>query len=247
VASAFWAVARRPRWIAALLLCLGIAAGFAGLGQWQLSRSFDNSGVQAPDTEVAVPLESIAQPQSAVTPAQFGRLVIVRGTYVQDDFTVITGRNNGGTETGAVLVGHLVTVEGVNLVVALGWARDAETALAAAPSLLQPVSLTGRYLPSEVPSDSDFEAGEVSAISPAELINVWERATPVYGGYLVDMTPTAGLTAIYSPVPDKEISLNLLNVFYAIEWVIFAGFAVYLWYRLVRDVVEREAESTAVE
>jgi hypothetical protein len=31
-------------------------------------------------------------------------------------------------------------------------------------------------------------------------------------------------------------------VFYALEWAIFAGFAIYLWYRLVRDVVEREAE-----
>jgi hypothetical protein len=27
-----------------------------------------------------------------------------------------------------------------------------------------------------------------------------------------------------------------------VEWVIFAGFAVFLWYRLVRDVWEREQE-----
>jgi surfeit locus 1 family protein len=31
-------------------------------------------------------------------------------------------------------------------------------------------------------------------------------------------------------------------VFYAIEWVVFAGFAVYLWYRLVKDQYEREME-----
>jgi hypothetical protein len=29
--------------------------------------------------------------------------------------------------------------------------------------------------------------------------------------------------------------------------VIFAGFAIYLWYRLVRDAVEREAEAATVE
>jgi hypothetical protein len=43
----------------------------------------------------------------------------------------------------------------------------------------------------------------------------------------------------------REIEFNLLNVFYALEWAIFAGFAIYLWYRLVRDVVEREAEPAA--
>jgi hypothetical protein len=29
--------------------------------------------------------------------------------------------------------------------------------------------------------------------------------------------------------------------------VIFAGFAIYLWYRLVKDVVEKEAEESPVE
>jgi surfeit locus 1 family protein len=34
-------------------------------------------------------------------------------------------------------------------------------------------------------------------------------------------------------------------VFYAVEWVVFAGFAVFLWYRLVRDAVERERDEAA--
>jgi surfeit locus 1 family protein len=248
MASGFWGVARRPQWIAALLLCLGIAAGFAALGQWQLSRSVDNTQqADAPDSEVAVPLDSIAEPQSSVTPAQFGRIVTVEGTFVPEDFTVVTDRNNGGSEQGAWLIGHLVTPDGDTLVVALGWAGDAEAALAAAgiPNSAGPIE--GRYLPSEVPSDSDFEAGERSAISVAELINIWPDAVPAYGGYLIAATPWPGLDAIIAPEPSREVSLNLLNVFYAIEWVIFAGFAVYLWYRLVRDVVEREAEAATVE
>jgi hypothetical protein len=42
--------------------------------------------------------------------------------------------------------------------------------------------------------------------------------------------------------PTNDVSLNWLNVFYAIEWALFAGFAVYLWYRLVKDAYEREEE-----
>jgi surfeit locus 1 family protein len=243
-ASEFWAVACRPRWIAALLLCLGIAAGFAALGQWQLSRSIENAPVEdAPDTEEAVPLESIADPQTAVTPQQFGRLITVRGNWVLDDFVVVTNRNNGGAESGAVLVGHLVTTEGRHLVVALGWAPDAGAATAAGARILSQIDqLSGRYLPTEVASDSDFEAGERSAIAVPELINIWPRGGPTYGGYLVLAGAPDGLQPIYAPPPSQEVSLNLLNIFYAIEWAVFAGFAIYLWYRLVRDVVEREQE-----
>jgi hypothetical protein len=64
----------------------------------------------------------------------------------------------------------------------------------------------------------------------------------VYGGYLVARAAAPGLDAIDSPAPSQEVSLNWLNLFYAAEWAIFAGFAVYLWYRLVKDVVEKEAQ-----
>jgi surfeit locus 1 family protein len=242
MASGFWSVARRPRWIAALLLCLGIAAGFAALGQWQLSRSVVNVDTEAPDTEAAVPLESIAEPQTEVTQPQLGRRVTVEGDIVPADFVVLTGRNNGDDADGAWLVAHFVTDDGVTLAVALGWAPDADTAAAAQarPSWAGP--LVGRYLPSEAPTDSDFAAGERSALSVAELINIWPDAQPTYGGYLVVEEAWPGLDQIYSPPPVREIEFNLLNVFYALEWAIFAGFAIYLWYRLVRDVVEREAE-----
>ena len=36
--------------------------------------------------------------------------------------------------------------------------------------------------------------------------------------------------------------MNWLNIFYAVEWAIFAGFAFYLWYRLARDAWEKEVE-----
>jgi surfeit locus 1 family protein len=239
--SGFWRIAVRPRWIAALLLCLGIAAGFAALGQWQLSRSVENADVaDAPDSEVAVPLATIAEPQTEVTQPQLGRRVTVDGRIVPQDFTVLTGRNNGDVADGAWLVAHVVTDDGVTLAVALGWAPDAASA-AAAEDESSPGSFEGRYLPSEAPTESDFETGERSALAVSELINIWPDALPTYGGYLVLDEHWPGLEPIFSPAPAREIEVNLLNVFYALEWAIFAGFAIYLWYRLVRDVLEREA------
>ena len=51
---------------------------------------------------------------------------------------------------------------------------------------------------------------------------------------------------IDSPEPVVEVPLNWLNSFYALEWALFAGFAVFLWYRLVRDAWEREVEEAEI-
>ncbi len=64
----------------------------------------------------------------------------------------------------------------------------------------------------------------------------------MYRPYLASTTATAGLEDISSPAPDEQSPVNWLNVFYAVEWAIFAGFAFYLWYRLAKDAWEREVE-----
>lgn len=239
--SRFWATARRPRWIAALVLALGVAASFAALGQWQLDRSVDNVQVVEIDTETAVPLEQIAEPGSGVTDAQQGRIVTVTGRLVPGDVVVLSGRGRGDGARGFWLVGHLVTADGTSLAVALGWSSDA----AVTASDLDRTAWTGRYLPPEQPQSSDFEAGERSALSVADLVNLWADPGPVYGGYLVPAEPLPGLEPIRADAPERVVTLNWLNVFYAIEWVLFAGFAIYLWYRLVRDAVERAEEAAS--
>ncbi|TXK19223.1 SURF1 family protein [Homoserinibacter sp. GY 40078] len=238
----FAQVARRPRWIGALVLALAIAAAFSALGQWQLERSVENVTVEEPETETPVPLAQVATPQAPMTDASIGQRVTLAGRFT-DEFLVLTGRDNDGTE-GAWLVGHLVTDDGASLAVGIGWAPDAAAAAAAESAVPtdQTIDIAGRYLPSESPEVDDVEAGEQRALSIGALVNLWTDPGPTYAGYLVLEEPTPGLDAIHQPPPLRDTSLNWLNLFYAIEWVIFAGFAVYLWYRVVRDVWEREEE-----
>jgi len=243
LSSRFWATARTPRWIAALVLALGIAASFAALGQWQLERSVDNIEVVEIDTESAVPLPEIAQPDRGMTEAQAGRTVSVTGEFVPGEFLFLPGRSDGyGESDGTWAVGHLVTDEGVSLAVVIGTAR---TTSPPPPARLERAEWVGRYLPSEEPQSSDFEEGEFSAVSVPALINVWADAGPVYAGFLVLADPVEGYGPIRADAPEREVTLNWLNIFYAVEWVLFAGFAIYLWYRLVRDVVERAEEEEA--
>ncbi len=241
-----WAVARRPRWIGALLLALALASGFAALGQWQLARSVESAIAPNQETETLISLESVAQPQKPVLSIATGQRVSVTASLVASDYLVLSDRVNLAAP-GYWVVGHAVTARGDGLAVAMGWAASADAAASAIRSLQQsppPAGLVGRYLPTESPQQSEFERGKRSALAVGELVNVWANPPDaVYGGYLVLHTAVPGLELIDSPAPSTEVSFNLLNIFYAIEWALFAGFAVFLWYRLVKDVWEAEVGS----
>jgi cytochrome oxidase assembly protein ShyY1 len=234
--------ALRPRWILALLLALGFAAGFVLLSQWQLSRSVEQATVVTRETETVVALDTVASPQAGVTTTAAGQRVSTTISFVPGDFGVLSGRSSGDRE-GYWLVGHAITADGISLAVALGWAPSAEDALAGVSSDTAAATVEGRYEATEPAADDDFETGERSAMSVATLINEWSAApASVYGGYLILGEAPQGLETIDAPAPSDEVVLNWLNVFYAVEWVVFAGFAVFLWWRFVRDAWEREQE-----
>ena len=235
-----WAVARRPKWIAALVLALVIAGVFAALGQWQWERSFANVDVPTRDTENAVELSTLALPQSVITTEASGRMVTVTCSISPGDDLWVTGRLLPEGR-GDWLIRHCVTGEGHSLAVAAGWLPDTD-GTPRQTGLPAPSGETylGRYVPTESPQSSDFESRERTAISVAELVNLWDGPGPVYGGYLVLAEAPLGLQTIPTEAPPAQGELNWLNLFYAAEWAIFAVFAIYLWYRLVRDEWEKE-------
>jgi cytochrome oxidase assembly protein ShyY1 len=248
---------RRPRWIAALVLALAIAAIFAGLGQWQLERAVSSGQVDDRPTETVQPLSSVASPQQPVLAVEAAQRVSTRGIFEPEDYGILADRLNGG-RSGYWVTGHLAVDEPGTpaLAVALGWAPDRDTAvaardaLAAVPRASEPQDIDGRYVDPDAPNvddaqSSDGEPYDLTTMSPAALVNIWTaltESTDVYGGYVISTSAPEGLDVIDAPEPDRSVELNWLNIFYAAEWVIFAGFAVFLWYRLARDAWEREKE-----
>jgi len=253
----------RPRWVLALLAALAIAAGFALLGQWQLERALEQATVEERLTEEVRPLADVASPDGPTEQAATGQRVSVTGTIVPGDTVLIEGRLNDG-EAGWWVLAHLEVADAApgGLPVALGWTDDEDRAREVAGRVDEEaateggapgaeVEIVGRFLPSEAPiaPDDDADPNAMRTVAVAHLINVWADYDdrPVYFGYVTQAEPVAGLEAISSPPPAIEAELNWLNVFYAVEWVVFAGFAVFLWYRLVRDAVEREREEAELE
>lgn len=240
----FLEVARRPRWIGALVFALAVAAIFAALGQWQIGRAVEQGQADERDTETPVALETVAEPQEPLLSVAGGRIVEVVATIDPDSFIVIAGREQDGT-SGAWLTARAITEAGDSLAVAVGWAPTRADAEAAAADVdLAPGTVTGRYLPSESPTITDFEQDTTEAMSVGDLINRWPGFDgDVYAGYVVLDDAPASLEPIVSLPPQQQTQLNWLNVFYAIEWVAFALFAFYLWFRLVQDAREREREA----
>ncbi|WP_375401266.1 SURF1 family cytochrome oxidase biogenesis protein [uncultured Amnibacterium sp.] len=248
----------RPRSIGMLLVALAVAALFAGLGQWQLQRATATGTVVHRTTETVVPLQRVATPQTEQRSASVGQSVRTSGSWVAGDFLVVADRLNRGRE-GYWVTGHAVTGDpaGAQLAVALGWAPDRGAADAAVAALNRSAPtagvLTGRYIDSDVPADTGTPGDEGSSVGARvgatptvmavpQLLNLWRGDTggPVYNGYLTLRAAPAGLTDIDSPPPSQQVELNLLNLFYAAEWALFALVAFYVWYRLVRDRWELE-------
>ena len=257
-------VMRRPLWILALLLALAVAGGFAWLGQWQMSIAVRSDDPELVDTETPRTLSEVSDLAKGVTEDAAGVVVDLSGEFVPGDSRVVAPRQNDGTN-GAWVVGHLVTddPERAHLAVAIGWAPSPEAAEAAIPQLeaaagfAAPRELEGRYMPPEgpqVPKPSD-DPQAMQTMIPAHFANVWADVdAPVYSGYLVlhetadvpELLAAADLDVVDSVPPLPAEKVNWLNVFYAIEWVVFAGFAVFFWFRLTRDAWEKEHELKAL-
>jgi cytochrome oxidase assembly protein ShyY1 len=241
----------RPRWIAMLLLCLLVAGVFAWLGQWQLGRAIDTAPVQKSTSEQVKPIADVVKPGEYLDDRLVGQKVAVDGTWVPGDFIVVSSRYNDGVEgywvTGQLRIANTATPASV--AVAVGWTPDRATADAAASALSTSAgaaSVTGRLISDEGPvvPDQNGDPLELTRMSPAALLSRWHdiQGLDVYRPYMTSAQPLGGLQAISSPAPDEHQGVNWLNLFYAVEWAVFAGFAFYLWYRLAKDAWEKEVE-----
>ena len=246
----------RPQWIGMLLLCLVVAGVFAWLGQWQLSRAIDTDPPPAGATEVVRPIAEVAGPGEYLPEPLVGQRVSVDGFWLPGNFLIVSSRFNDDVE-GYWVTGQLRlagTDEPTSLAVALGWAptldeaQDAVRILDAVTSspVKTPETVTGRLISDEgpVPPAADVDPQTMTRMSPAALLGQWTdvEGVDVYRPYLASEKAPAPLVAIASPAPDESSNVNWLNIFYAAEWAIFAGFAFYLWYRLAKDAWEKELE-----
>jgi len=249
--------ALKPRWIAGLIFALLLSGVFVLLSQWQLSRSAQHEPPAPSSIEEVKPLVDVLQPGQFFPGSVSDQMVTATGTYDPNKQVLVEGRlyNNqkGFWIVSAFAVNDAPTLKGAGaspktwIPVARGWVADAAQA---GPPPSGTITVTGRLIPSEAPLPNvDAGPDRASAVSTAELINKWEVSS--YQGFIAATTEVAGgaqiplgddVKALNIPPQPPAEQVNWLNLFYAVEWVVFAGFSIFIWWRLVKDDYRRDLE-----
>ncbi|MER5744311.1 SURF1 family protein [Streptomyces sp. NPDC002225] len=242
-----------PRWWGINLFVVLAIPFCVFMGTWQLGRFEDRVQTHdaaekqpAPGTRAAEPIDRLL-PVSTVTS---GRPATATGRYA-DQF-LVPGRELD-KKPGFYVLSMLRTDSGKALPVVRGWlpGEPGRTAVPAAPT--GTVTVTGDLQASETASTDGVDtrgglpAGQLGMISAASLVNLVPY--DVYDAWVtVQDTGEPGAakaSGALRPVPAavaQGTGLDLKafqNLGYTGEWFVFAGFVLFMWFRLVR----REAEA----
>ncbi len=246
----FWDVARRPKWIGGLLVALAVAAVFAILMQWQLSRTFNTVGVSVEESAPR-PLSELIAPNAQIDKPVYDRLAIFESTIDSKNSFIVGGRlqlePDGSTRAGYWLVTNSL-IGDASLTLAIGFSEDIEAVRKAQQKLEDvEISAVGYVQPSEPvkeSSDADFDS-----VTLGQLINIYsQEQIASYPAYLIVQSGVDHeLEPIAIGIRQQEIEINWLTAFYAVEWAFFALAAFYLWWRLVMDQRARESEALATQ
>ena len=247
--------ALRPRWLALLALVLAVCAVFGWLGSWQLGVARDR-GAQAAARELrarpAVPLDEVLMPQRSFTAPAAGRQVSATGTYDATTTVLVPGRLQGG-RSGQWVVTGLRTEAGAWLPVVRGWVASADDASAASASVpSRRLTVLGVLQPDDPPADRAvvLPPGQLQQVDAADLVNRW--GAPIYNGYVLAATES-GVPNRPQPqrVPAPALTpqgIEWRNAAYAVQWWLFAGFALVLWWKMVRqEQLDRSTDRVGVD
>jgi surfeit locus 1 family protein len=223
------------------------------LGNWQVASWEEDRQDKAAELAEAdpLPIAEVMGPDDPF-PDGAGQPVTVPGTWAPEETVYVRDKEYDG-ESGYWVVTPLLTcgsttddcAEPVSMPVALGWTASVDDVVAPQGT----VEVTGWLQPGDGPGAADDDPTDdvLSSLRIAELLQRSDR--DLYGAYVMLDEPTEArfgepLTPERLPEPDSFTALR--NLLYGVEWYLFAGFAVFLWWRWSRDEVERARRQAEV-
>ena len=236
---------------------VAVLLGSWQLGAWQEHRQ-DRSATLA--DAAPVPLGDVLGPDDVFPADGVGRPVELTGEWLSDSFVYVADRTLEG-RNGFWMVVPVLTCgtsgagcdQPAAIPVVTGWTPTMDPAVDdAAEPPTGTVELTGWLQPGEGAEDPDGDPAD-RVLASLRIAELSQRVdADLYGGYVILESPAdvrGGLSAVTpDSLPEAPTSTGLRNLLYGVEWWLFAGFAVFLWWRWTKDEVEavRARESVAV-
>lgn len=264
-------LALTPRWLGFLALVLVLVTAFVGLSAWQVNRAqHKNEVLSAQDVDEVKDFNSVMAAQVPLPSYRLDQRVELSGHYLPEAQVVVPDRLLDGADGFWVVtmfvpdgarLGAEAVVEGepdkeIAVPVLRGWTADEQTAMDSRASSGE-TTIVGRIGPVDAPQDTrDLPAGQVRTVSTSQLVNAFDVYS--YSGIVFpeqDTGPgasaaTGGLDLV-ALEKQEDGGLDLQSAAYAVEWLVFAAFALYIWWRLLRDAYvtqrARAAEAGPVE
>lgn len=235
----------KPRNLALLAVAVLVVIAFIQAGRWQARcrRGRGAEGVLAKArSQQPVAVETVLQPHSEFPGVLSTRPVSATGEFGTDQVVVANRRLDG--RIGYWVVAPLrVEASGATLPVLRGFVTS-PTDLPPVPS--GTVTVTGGLAPPESPY-----AGESPPQGQARLGRHLRPRRAVARRPLQRLRLPAGESPAAAPsslgtmervpTPSGETGFKWRNAAYALQWWAFAGFALYMWWRIVRDEGREDA------
>lgn len=243
--------ARSPRNLALLALAVTLALIFILLGRWQLGVAQDDARVKALEEgprQPVVALTDYLQPHSDFPKGGSLRRVSAAGSYDAAHQMLVPDRRLDGRTGLWVITPFVVDGTGARLAVVRGFVTDPSQA--SKPAASGKLTVVGALAPAESPSErTDYPAGQIGSVDIGKMLNVW--GGDAYNAFIFGMTETpnataATITKVPPPSPEPE-GLNWRNAGYALQWWVFAAFALYVWWRTVREDQRDDIRAAALD
>jgi len=230
-----------------------VMVSFGMLGLWQLNVARDRGRAQevssAPVRPVA-DLATVLTPHGPFPHDGTGRRIRATGRYDGSAQVLVTPRLLAGKRGYWVVTPLVVRTTGARLAVVRGFVTDpAQAVTPDALTELTEVTVSGTLAPGESPAvdprnsdpgDSALPDGQMATLDLSLLVNRWPGT--LYNAFVFATAEQPDLTSASAPavqrVPPPALvggGLVWRNAAYAVQWWVFALFAGYMWWRMVRD------------
>ncbi|HEV8023632.1 MAG TPA: SURF1 family protein [Candidatus Nanopelagicales bacterium] len=230
-ASDIWRTAITPRWLFALTALIAFIAVSVVLGRWQWDRTQDILAAERAAAAEPIQLSELINDDGTWNNADIGRTVILDGGFTGDEILIPNREYQG--QSGTWTITRFELDNRASIAVVRGWLPNDEFS---PPIRQEPTRIEGVLHPNEAFYEGANQEQIITVDAPA-LAAAWNTA--LIDGYVMLQEQDPVLLAADAAAPvivPPTVSVGnapfpLQNFFYAIQWWIFAVFAIFVYGR----------------